>query len=92
MRIALDATVIGFGTEDKGGVYHYILNLIQALKAVSREHQYFLFLNFFRAKHLQASPDMETLLQGDNVHLVFSRLLQEAFQPNVRIDQVHRKR
>lgn len=75
MRIGIDATQIGISTEDKGGVYHYVLYLVQALKDTDRENEYILSFNFFRRKHFAAYQEVRRWLGNgaDNFKVVLSR-------------------
>jgi glycosyltransferase involved in cell wall biosynthesis len=54
MRIALDATPIGVRTNDKGGVYRYISQLIAGIAEIAPPHQFRLLFNFCRAEHRDA--------------------------------------
>jgi alpha-1,3-rhamnosyl/mannosyltransferase len=54
MRIALDATPIGVRTNDKGGVYRYVSQLIAGIAEIAPPHQFRLLFNFCRAEHLDA--------------------------------------
>lgn len=51
MKIALDAMKLHIYGLEKGGVYQYVLNLIQGLAKVDRENEYRLFFPWFRACH-----------------------------------------
>lgn len=75
MRIGIDATQIGISTEDRGGVYHYVLYLIQALRDIDRENEYVLSFTFFRRKHFANYQEVRRRLGngGDNFKVVLSR-------------------
>ncbi|MFX0203052.1 MAG: glycosyltransferase, partial [Candidatus Hodarchaeota archaeon] len=62
MRIGIDATVIGIATENKGGVYHYILNLIRALKEIDGENIYKIWFHFFRNSNINRYKEACDLL------------------------------
>lgn len=51
MRIGIDATQTGVSTNCRGGVYHYINNLILGLKDIDRVNDYILLFTFFRKNH-----------------------------------------
>lgn len=40
MKICIDATPIGINTTDKGGIYRYILSLLELLSLVDHGNQY----------------------------------------------------
>ena len=83
MRIGIDATQIGVSTGDRGGVYHYVLYLIQALKDIDRENEYVLSFNFFKRKHIATYQELRQRLEngGNNFKAVLSRCPNLLFYP-----------
>jgi glycosyltransferase involved in cell wall biosynthesis len=82
MRIAIDATPIGVNTDDKGGVYHYILNLLLSLHKIDDDNDYVLFFNLFRKRHLKAFKKVASILDGkDNFKIRLSRFPQRIWRP-----------
>jgi glycosyltransferase involved in cell wall biosynthesis len=54
MRIVIDATPVGVVTPDKGGVYRYIFQLINALARLDTGEDFLLFFNYFSRRHATA--------------------------------------
>jgi len=74
MKIALDLTPIGIKTNDKGGIYHYIINLVLALQEIDTENEYTLFFNFFNSENLEAFQQISKLLKKEpNYKIKLSR-------------------
>lgn len=57
MKIVIDATPIGIVTPDKGGVYRYIFQLVDALTRLGGGDRFVLFFNFFRRRHAAAMAE-----------------------------------
>lgn len=58
MKIVIDATPIGVITLDKGGVYRYVFQLIDALSRLDSGERFLLFFNFFRRRHATAMAEV----------------------------------
>ncbi len=52
MKICIDVTTLGIAHLDKGGVYHYILNLLHYVHKMDSRNKYVLFCNYFKKTHL----------------------------------------
>ncbi len=82
MKVCIDTTPIGINTDDKGGVYHYILNLIIALQKLDDHNEYILFFNIFRKKHLKTFKEIANILNKKNNFKTFlSRIPQRLWRP-----------
>jgi glycosyltransferase involved in cell wall biosynthesis len=62
MKIGIDATVLGDEYHNKGGIYHYILNLMKAFKEIDHENQYKIWFHFFRKDSFQRYKEACNLL------------------------------
>ena len=63
MKIVIDATPIGVVTPDKGGVYRYIFQLVDALGRLETDDRFVLFFNFFRRRHAAVMAQIVNRLQ-----------------------------
>jgi glycosyltransferase involved in cell wall biosynthesis len=74
MKICIEATPIGVQSNDKGGVYRYISNLVETLSCIDHDDQYTLFFNFFRKEHYRSLQEsIRNLSLGDNFSVKVSR-------------------
>lgn len=80
MKIALDATIVGLCSGDRGGVRRYIVNLIDQLKKIDHENQYILFFNFIRSGHRKSCNAFFQKVRGTNFKKVISQ-----FPPPLRM-------
>jgi len=74
MRIALDATPVGVCTNDKGGVYRYISQLITALAEIAPSHQFRLLFNFCRSEHHAAFEEARRTFESPQFEVVRGRI------------------
>ncbi len=74
MRIALDATPVGVCTNDKGGVYRYISQLITALEEIAPAHQFRLLFNFCRSEHQAAFEEARRAFESPQFEVVRGRI------------------
>src|ERR1051325_710975 len=54
LRIGINATLIGIGMQEKGGMYATLHHLLTALAHIDQTNEYVLLVNFFRRRNLQA--------------------------------------
>jgi len=82
MKIGIDATITALTSDDKSGIYHYILYLVSALLDIDTENEYILFFNFLKNKHLKGYREVCSLLKGkDNFRAVVSRFPPQISTP-----------
>lgn len=67
MKIGIDATVLGDEYHNKGGIYHYILHLIKALKEIDHENQYKIWFHFLRKDSFHRYEEACKLLNLDTL-------------------------
>lgn len=72
MRIGVDVTDINLNMQ-KGGVYHYIINLFTHLREIDRENSYVFFFNYFLNRHRPMVEEAIQRLEADNVQIKLSR-------------------
>ena len=72
MRIGIDVTDITADMQ-KGGIYHYIVNLFSNLRDIDTENQYILFFNYFLKVHRAKCDEVMRLLEGRNMQIKLSR-------------------
>lgn len=80
MKIALDTTIVGLCSGDKGGVKRYIVNLLEQLKKIDHENQYILFFNFIRPGHRKSCNAFFHKVRGKSFKKVISQ-----FPPQLRM-------
>jgi len=85
LNICIEATPIGVYTTDRGGVYRYISNLIEAISRADHGNSYTLFYNFFRKEHYRFfRQNANRLKVGENFSVRVSRFpsrLQRVIEP-----------
>ena len=72
MRIGIDVTDITADMQ-KGGIYHYIINLFSNLRDIDTENQYILFFNYFLNVHRAKCNEVMRQLEGKNMQVRLSR-------------------
>jgi len=68
MIIGIDATEFGI---DRGGVRHYLFNLLQSLQEIDKDNTYRVILHFWKKTMMESYTELQGLLTQNNFKLKF---------------------
>lgn len=80
MRIVLDVTRNCLDRMEKAGVYWYIHNLVSGLLSLQNGHDFVLFANFLKKRHLYESRKFLSQFEGNRVRTKISRIPPQVFR------------